>query len=100
MIHMQLLNNKVLVQHIEASSTTESGFILPTDTKEEKIRKGEIVAVGNGVRNEKGERVALDVSVGQIVMYEYSSYSSHEIEIEKKKYLLINESDIIGIVTK
>lgn len=98
MLKINLLNNKVLIKSIEKNTTTASGFILPEDNKEDKIREGEIIAVGNGSRNDKGERVKLDVEVGQKIVYEHSSYNTHEIEFEKEKYLIISENDIIGIL--
>ena len=98
MLKIHLLNNKVLIKTIEKNTTTNSGFILPEDNKEDKIREGEVVAIGNGARNDKGERIKLDVEVGQKVVYEHSSYGTHEIELEKEKYLIITENDIIGIL--
>lgn len=98
MIKLQLLGNKILIKEIEKTTTTQSGFILSAENKQEKIREAEVVAVGNGSRNEKGERIKLDVEVGQKVMYEHSDYQVHEVEIDKHKYLIVNESDIIGIL--
>lgn len=97
-MNLKLLNNKVLVRNKEKENKTDSGFILPENNNEEKIKTAEVVAVGNGGRNEDGERVPIDVKEGDQILYEYSSYGTKEIELNKEKLFLINESDIIGII--
>jgi chaperonin GroES len=101
MKHLKLLNNKVLIKPKEISTTTASGFILPESAQgEEKIRAGIVVAVGTGARGEDGTKIPLEVAVDDEIMFEYSSYSTKEIEMERETYYLISEHDIIGIINR
>ncbi|MGA7086842.1 MAG: co-chaperone GroES [Candidatus Dormiibacterota bacterium] len=90
------LADRVVVKPLERDETTKSGIVLP-DTAKEKPQEGLIEAVGNGKYNEQtGQRIALDVSVGDRVIY--AKYSGSEIKIDEQDYLILSERDILAIV--
>jgi chaperonin GroES len=89
------LGDRVWVEPIEQEEVTASGIILP-ETAKEKPQQGKVLAVGLGVRNEKGERQALDVKVGDRVLF--AKYAGTEIKQDATKYLIMRESDILAIV--
>ncbi|MGV2436872.1 MAG UNVERIFIED_CONTAM: co-chaperone GroES [Anaerolineae bacterium] len=95
MAHIKPLGDRVLVKPIEKETMTASGIILP-ETAKEKPQEGEIVAVGQGRRDEDGERIALDVEVGNKVLF--AKYAGTEVKIGDEKYLIMKESDILGII--
>ena len=89
------LHDRVAVRRLEDSEKTAGGIIIP-DTAKEKPMQGEIVAVGGGARNEKGEIVALDVKVGDRVLF--GKWSGTEVKIDGEELLIMKESDIMGII--
>ncbi len=89
------LHDRVLVRRIEADQKTAGGIIIP-DTAKEKPQQGEIVAVGPGARNEKGEPVALDVKAGDRVLF--GKWSGTEVRIDGEDLLIMKESDILGVL--
>ncbi|MCE7859052.1 MAG: co-chaperone GroES [Chloroflexi bacterium CFX2] len=89
------LGSRVLIEPIEQEETTASGIILP-ETAKEKPQQGKVLAAGPGDRNEKGERVAMDVKVGDTILF--AKYSGTEVKMDGKKLLILRESDILGIV--
>ena len=89
------LGNRVWVEPIEQEDITASGIVLP-ETAKEKPQEGKVLAVGPGVRNDKGERQPLDVAVGDRVLF--AKYAGTEITQEGTKYLIMPESDILAIV--
>lgn len=89
------LHDRVLVKRIESEEKTVSGIIIP-DTAKEKPVQGEVVAVGNGSRNEQGQLVALDVKVGDRVLF--AKWGGTEVKMDGQEYLVMKESDILGIV--
>ncbi|TVR09913.1 MAG: co-chaperone GroES [Salinarimonadaceae bacterium] len=89
------LHDRVLVRRIEADEKTAGGIIIP-DTAKEKPQQGEVVAVGPGARNEKGEIVALDVKAGDRVLF--GKWSGSEVRIEGEDLLIMKESDILGVL--
>ena len=89
------LHDRVLVRRIELDEKTAGGIIIP-DTAKEKPQEGEIMAVGPGGRDEKGQRIALDVSVGDRVLF--GKWSGTEVKIDGEDLLIMKESDILGIV--
>jgi chaperonin GroES len=94
-ISFKPLGGRVLIEAIEQEEVTAGGIVLP-ETAKEKPQQGKILAAGPGDRNEKGERIAMDVKVGDIVLF--AKYSGTEIKMEGKKYLIMRESDLLGIV--
>lgn len=90
------LADRVVVRPLEREEKTASGILLP-DTAKEKPQEGEIIAVGPG-RYEDGKRVALDVNVGDRVIY--SKYAGTEVKVNNEDVLILRESDILAIVEK
>ena len=91
------LGDRLVVKPLEGEEKTPSGLILP-ETAKEKPQEGEVLAVGPGRYDDKGKRVALDVSVGDIVLF--AKYAGSEIKMRDEKYLILKESDVLGIVEK
>lgn len=89
------LHDRVVVRRVTTDEKTAGGIIIP-DTAKEKPMEGEIVAVGTGARNEKGEVVALDVKAGDRVLF--GKWSGTEVKIDGEELLIMKESDILGIV--
>jgi len=89
------LGGRVLVEPVEQEEITSGGIILP-ETAKEKPQQGKVLAAGPGDRNDKGERVALDVKVGDVILF--AKYSGTEVKIDGKKLLIMRESDLLGIV--
>ncbi|MBI5824714.1 MAG: co-chaperone GroES [Chloroflexi bacterium] len=89
------LGGRVLVEPIEQEELTAGGIILP-ETAKEKPQQGKILAAGPGDRNDKGERIAMDVKAGDVILF--AKYSGTEVKIEGKKLLIMRESDLLGIV--
>jgi len=89
------LGDRVVIKALEAEQKTKSGIVLP-DTVKEKPQEGEIIAVGTGKVLENGQRVAIEVKVGDKVLF--SKYAGTEVKIDDKDYLVISERDILAIV--
>jgi len=89
------LGGRVIVEPIEQEEMTAGGIILP-ETAKEKPQEGKILAAGPGDRDEEGKRIAMDVKVGDRVLY--AKYSGTEVKIDGKKMLILRESDILAIV--
>jgi chaperonin GroES len=89
------LHDRVVVKRVDEDTKTAGGIIIP-DTAAEKPMKGEIIAVGPGARDEKGERVALDVKAGDLVLF--GKWSGTEVKIDGTEYLIMKESDIMGVI--
>ena len=89
------LHDRVVVRRLEEEEKTAGGIIIP-DTAKEKPMQGEILAVGPGARNEKGEVVALDVQVGDRVLF--GKWSGNEVTLDGDELLFMKESDIMAIV--
>lgn len=88
------LHDRVLVRRIEQDSKTSGGIIIPDNAKEKPI-EGEILAIGSGARDDAGAIVALDVKVGDTVVF--GKWSGTEIKVENEDLLIMKESDIFGI---
>jgi chaperonin GroES len=89
------LGNRVIVEPSEAEEVSAGGIVLP-DTAKEKPQKGTILAAGPGERDDDGDYIAMDVKVGDVVLY--AKYSGTEIKVEGKKLLILRESDLLAIV--
>ena len=89
------LGERVVIEVAESDVTTASGIVLP-DTAKEKPQKGKVVAVGTGKLLDNGERAAMEVKVGDGVVF--SKYSGSEIKVDAKDYLIVRESDILAIL--
>ena len=89
------LHDRVLVRRVEEDGVSSGGIIIP-DTAKEKPMQGGIVAVGPGVRNEKGDLVPLDVRAGDRVLF--GKWSGTEVVVDGEDLLIMNESDIMGVL--
>ena len=90
------LSNHLFIEPIEEEAVTKSGIVLPDTAEKEKPVKGKVIATGPGKLNEKGERIPMSVKVGDVVLFK--KYGPDEIEIEKKKYLVGDEDDILALL--
>jgi chaperonin GroES len=89
------LHDRVVVRPIEQEQKTAGGIIIP-DTAKEKPHQGEVVAVGNGTRGDDGKLVALDVKVGDRVLY--GKWSGTEVKVDGQDVLILKEQDIFGVI--
>ena len=94
-INLKPLGSRVVIEPIEQEEVTAGGIVLP-ETAKEKPQKGTVLAVGPGDRDEDGKRIALDVKVGDVVLF--AKYSGTEIKVDGKKLLILRESDMLAIV--
>jgi len=94
-LKLKPLGGRLIIEPIEQEEMTAGGIILP-ETAKEKPQEGNVLAVGPGDRNDKGERVAMDVEVGDKVLF--AKYSGTEIKMDGKKLLIMRESDVLAIV--
>jgi chaperonin GroES len=94
-INLKPLGSRVVVEPIEQEEVTAGGIVLP-ETAKEKPQKGVILSVGPGDRDEDGKRIAMDVKVGDTVLF--AKYAGTEIKVEGKKLLILRESDLLAIV--
>ena len=91
------LEDRILIQPLEAVQTTASGLVIP-DTAKEKPQEGKVIATGPGRIDDKGNRVPLDVAEGDVVIF--SMYGGTEVKYDGQEYLLLNARDILAVVTK
>ena len=89
------LQDRILVQRVEEETKTKGGIIIP-DTAKEKPAEGKVVAVGNGKLGDDGKRVALEIKVGDRILY--GKYSGTEVKIEGEEYLIMREDDVLGVI--
>ncbi|WP_299620508.1 co-chaperone GroES [Pelagibius sp.] len=89
------LHDRVVVRRLDEDEKTAGGIIIP-DTAKEKPSQGEVLAVGPGARNEKGEIVELDVKAGDKVLF--GKWSGTEVKIDGEDLLIMKESDIMGVL--
>jgi chaperonin GroES len=90
------LHDHILVERVE-EEMKKGGIIIP-DTAKEKPQQGKVIAVGDGRRDEKGNKMPLDVKKGNIILF--GKYAGTEIRLMEKDYLIIREDDVLGIVEK
>lgn len=89
------LNDRILVKRLEEEEKTKGGIIIP-DSAKEKPAEGEIIAVGNGKLNDRGERVAPDLKAGDRVLF--SKYGGTDVKMDGEEYLILREDDILAVV--
>ncbi len=89
------LADRILVERLEEKEQVKGGIIIP-DTAKEKPQEGKVIAVGSGKRLENGEIKALDVKVGDRILF--GKYSGTEIKLDDKEYLIMREDDVLGIL--
>jgi chaperonin GroES len=89
------LHDRVVVRRVEEENKTRGGIIIP-DTAKEKPQEGEVIAVGPGARNDKGEIQPLDVKVGDRILF--GKWSGTEVRLDGEELLIMKESDIMGVI--
>ena len=94
-LKLKPLGGRVIVEPIEQEEMTAGGIILP-ETAKEKPQEGKILAAGPGERDEDGERIPMEVQVGDKVLY--AKYSGTEVKMDGKKLLILRESDILAVI--
>ena len=94
-INFRPLHDRVVIRRIEAEAKTKGGIIIP-DTAKEKPQEGEVVAVGTGIRDDKGNLVALDVKAGDRILF--GKWSGTEVKVNGEDLLIMKESDIMGVL--
>lgn len=95
-MNVRPLHDRVIVKRKQEETRTAGGIIIP-DTATEKPTFGEVVAVGSGTRDESGKLIPLDVKAGDTIVF--GKWSGTEVKIDGQEYLIMKESDIMGIVT-
>jgi chaperonin GroES len=91
------LHDRVVLKRVEAEAKTSGGIIIP-DTAKEKPQQGEVVAVGPGGRDEAGKLIPIDLKAGDRVLF--GKWSGTEVKIDGVEYLIMNESDVMGVLTE
>jgi chaperonin GroES len=94
-LNLKPLGSRVVIEPIEQEDITAGGIVLP-ETAKEKPQRGKVLSAGDGDRDDHGKRIALDVKVGDTVLF--AKYSGTEIKVDGKKLLILRESDILAIV--
>ncbi|URK88414.1 co-chaperone GroES [Rhizobium sp. RCAM05350] len=89
------LHDRVVVRRVESEAKTKGGIIIP-DTAKEKPQEGEIVAVGTGIRDDKGTLIALDVKAGDRILF--GKWSGTEVKLNGEDLLIMKEADIMGVI--
>ena len=96
-VSIKPLEDRIVVRPLEAEQTTASGLVIP-DSAQEKPQEGEVVAVGPGRFDDNGNRVPLDVTEGDVVIY--SKYGGTEVKHNGTEYLVLSARDVLAIVVK
>jgi len=91
------LEDRIVVEPLEAEQVTASGLVIP-DTAKEKPQEGKVLAVGPGRFDDKGARVPVDVQVGDVVLY--SKYGGTEVKYSGEEYLVLSARDVLAIIEK
>ena len=94
-VNIKPLEDKIVVQASEAETMTASGIVIP-DTAKEKPQEGKVLAVGPGRVNDAGNRIPMDVSVGDVVIY--TKYGGTEIKHNGEEYLILSARDVLAVV--
>ena len=96
-VNLKPLEDRIVIQALDAEQTTASGLVIP-DTAKEKPQEGKVVSVGPGRFDESGMRVPLDVKVGDVVIF--SKYGGTEVKYSGQEYLILSARDVLAIVEK
>ncbi len=91
------LHDRVVVRRIEADERTKSGIIIP-DSAQEKPAEGEVIAVGQGGRDEAGKLIPIDLKVGDHILF--GKWSGTEVKIDGEELIIMKESDVLGVIEK
>ena len=94
-LKLRPLGDRVVVEPLEQEERTESGLFIP-ETAKEKPQRGKILAIGDGRRDDDGNRIPMDVKVGETILF--AKYGGTEIKLDTQKILILKESDILAVV--
>jgi chaperonin GroES len=94
-VRVQPLHDYILVKRFEEKEVKKGGIIIP-DTAKEKPQEGEVIAVGPGKLTDEGKRIPMDVKVGDKILF--GRYSGNEVRIDDEEYLIMRESEVLGIL--
>ena len=94
-MNIRPLYDRIVVKRIEEQETTRSGIVIP-DSAKEKPQEGEVIAVGRGKRLEDGKLVAVDVKVGDRILF--GKYTGNEITLQGNEYIIMREDDVLGVL--
>jgi chaperonin GroES len=89
------LGDRVVVRPSGREETTRSGIVIP-DTAKEKPQRGTVIAAGNGKVNDDGDRVALDVKAGDVILF--GKYTSQEVKLDGEEYLIMREDEVLAVI--
>ena len=96
-MNIRPLYDRIVVKRVEETDEKTAGGLIIPDTAKEKPQQGEVVAVGQGKRNEDGKIIALDVKAGDRILF--GKYSGSEIKIDGNEYLIMREDEVLGVLT-
>lgn len=96
-VSIKPLEDRIVIQQVEAEQTTASGLVIP-DSAKEKPQEGEVIAVGLGRIDDNGNRVPLDIAVGDRVIY--SKYGGTEVKYDGAEYLVLSARDVLAVVVR
>lgn len=94
-MNIRPLGDRVVIRRLEEERTTAGGIVIP-DSATEKPMRGEVIAIGLGKRLENGENLALDVKVGEVVLF--GKYSGTEVKVDGEELVVMREDDIMGVI--
>ena len=94
-MNIRPLYDRIVVKRIEEQETTRNGIVIP-DSAKEKPQEGEVMAIGKGKRLEDGKLAALDVQVGDRILF--GKYSGNEIKLDGTEYIIMREDDVLGVL--
>ena len=95
-LKLQPIGGNILVKADEVETTTASGLVIAASAKGEKPQKGKVIALGTGKLNDKGEKVAFHVAVGDVIIFK--KYAPDEVEVDDETYLIMEEQDVLAVV--
>lgn len=96
-ISIKPLEDRIVIRQVEAEQTTASGLVIP-DTAKEKPQEGEVLAVGPGRVDDNGNRIPVDVKVGDVVIY--SRYGGTEVKYEGQEFQILSSRDVLAVVER
>lgn len=96
-MNLRPLHDRVIVKRLEEEKKSAGGIIIPDQAAEKPVR-GEVIAVGPGKKDDSGKNIALDVKVGDTVLF--GKYSGSEVKVEGQDYLVMREDNIVAVFTK
>jgi chaperonin GroES len=96
-VSIKPLEDRIVVKTLEAEQTTASGLVIP-DTAKEKPQEGEVISVGPGRVDDNGNRIPLDIKVGDVVLY--SKYGGTEVKYSGEEYLVLSARDVLAVIEK